>query len=193
MLNKKTIIILFIVMALVQLYVPARMIIDYETIIRRGEPFKFKIAPIDPLDPFRGKYITLQFREVMASVPDPNAWKNNENVYVSLTTDKKGFAVIQSVSKTKPDNKNHVEAKVGFIGSTNDKKIFIQFPFDRFYMEETKALDAETLYREAARDSSQIAYAMVYVKDGDAALTDVFINDVSIQKIVDDYNKKHEK
>ena len=193
MLNKKTIIILFLIMALVQLFVPAKMIFDYEHIIRAGEAYKFKIAPVDPLDPFRGKYITLEFKDVTASVADPAAWKNNEDVYVVLQKDKYGFAAIHTVSKTRPSQKNHVEARVGFVGSTNDKKIFIKFPFDRFYMEETKASDAETLYREAARDSGQVAYAMVYIKDGNAALTDVFINDVSIQKIVDDYNKKHEE
>lgn len=190
MFNKKTILILFVVMALVQLYVPAKMIINFETIIGSGTPFKFKIAPVDPLDPFRGKYITLDFTDVTASVPDPEAWRNGETIYVQLINDKNGYAIIQSVSKTKPDNKNFLEAKVGFIGSTNDKKLFVKYSFDRFYMEETKASDAETIYREAARDAKQVAYAMVYVKEGEAALTDVLINDVSIQKIVDDYNER---
>lgn len=187
--NKKTILILFIVMALVQLYVPAEMIMNYETTISAGTPFKLKIVPVDPLDPFRGKFITLEFKDVAASVPDPHAWHNGERIYVQLTNDKNGYAVIQSVSKTRPDDKNYVEAKVGFIGSTVEKQLLVKFPFDRFYMEETKASDAETIYRESARDPKQIAYALVYVKEGEAALTDVFINDVSIQKIVEKYNE----
>jgi uncharacterized membrane-anchored protein len=192
MFNKKTIIILFFVMALVQLYVPAKMIIDYETIISSGEPFKFKIAPVDPLDPFRGKYITLDFKDVTATVPDPNVWRNDETIYVQLTTDNSGYAMIRSVSKTKPLNNDFVEAKVGFIGSTNDKKLIVKYPFDRFYMEETKASGAEMIYREAARDPKQVAYALVYIREGEAALTDVFINDISIQKIVEDYNENQE-
>ncbi len=192
MFNKKTILLLFFIVALVQLYVPAKMIINYETIIRSGEPYKFRIAPVDPLDPFRGKYITLDFKDVTAQVPDPQAWRNNEKIYVELTTDPKGYAIIRSVSKTKPAHSNFIEAKVGFIGSTNDKNLFVKYPFDRFYMEETKASGAETIYREAARDPAQVAYALVYVHKGDASLTDVLINDVSIQKIVEEFNKKQE-
>ena len=55
-----------------------------------------------------------------------------------------------------------------------------------------KASGAESFYREAARDPKQTAYALVYVNKGAAALTDVLINEVSIQKIVEEYNSKHE-
>ena len=191
MFNKKTLLLLFVVMALVQLYVPARMILEYEMIIRTGAPFKFRIAPVDPLDPVRGKYITLDFKDVTATVNDPRLWEADEKVFVELANDPNGYAMISNVSKSKPSHPNFVSAKVGFTGSTNEKKIFIKFPFDRFYMEETKASGAETIYREAARDPNQVAYALVYVNEGESALTDVFINNVSIQKIVEDYNRKH--
>ena len=192
MFSKKIILLLFIIMALVQLFVPANMIISAETIMKNGRPFKFRIAPVDPLDPFRGKYITLDFKDITAQVPDPEAWHNNEKVYVELTTDPNGYAVIRTVSKTKPSHSDFVTAKAGFIGSTKEKKIFVKYPFDRFYMEETKASGAETIYREAARDPAQIAYALVYIHNGEAALTDVLINEVSIQKIVEEFNRKHE-
>ncbi len=192
MFNKRTVLLLFFVMVLVQWYVPAKMIINNEMVIRSGKPFKFKIAPVDPLDPFRGKYITLDFTDVTVPVSDPGAWQTDENIYVLLATDANGFAIIQSVSKTKPAHENFLEVKVGFTGSTNDKKIFVKYPFDRFYMEETKASGAESFYREAARDPKQTAYALVYINRGTAALTDVLINEVSIQKIVEEYNSKHE-
>ena len=46
-----------------------------------------------------------------------------------------------------------------------------QLPFNTFYMEETKAYDAEMAYVEANRDSlSNNIYALVYIKDDHAVL-----------------------
>ena len=61
MINKKTQIVLFVLVALAQLYVPAKMIWDQEDVLKNGSEYKFKTDPVDPNDPFRGKYITLSF------------------------------------------------------------------------------------------------------------------------------------
>lgn len=54
MTNKKTLLSVFILVAIVQLYVPAKMILDREDILDTGKEYKFKTEPIDPNDPFRG-------------------------------------------------------------------------------------------------------------------------------------------
>ena len=41
---------IFVLLALVQLYVPARMILQQEAILRTGRTYQFKTAPIDPSD-----------------------------------------------------------------------------------------------------------------------------------------------
>jgi uncharacterized membrane-anchored protein len=58
---KKTILPLFALTCLAQWFVPAQMIYDQEQVLREGKTYHFKTAPIDPSDPFRGKYITLSF------------------------------------------------------------------------------------------------------------------------------------
>ena len=57
--TKIIVIIAFIFMVFAQWYVPSKMILDREDILKNGEEFKFLTQPIDPSDPFRGKYITL--------------------------------------------------------------------------------------------------------------------------------------
>ncbi|MBA4241981.1 MAG: GDYXXLXY protein, partial [Sphingobacteriaceae bacterium] len=52
MANKKLLLVTFCVVALIQLYVPAKMIFDSEDILTTGKEFKFKTEPIDPNDPF---------------------------------------------------------------------------------------------------------------------------------------------
>lgn len=183
--SKKVLFPLFILVALAQLYVPAKMIWDKEDVLDSGKEYKFKTAPIDPSDPFRGKYIVLSYDENTIEIPDEHDWIRGEVVYVSMTEDKEGFAKIKSVSKEKIDlNQNFIKAKVGFITSFDTTKLTIDYPFDRFYMEESKAYDAELTYRESQRDTTKITYALVNVKNGDAVLKDVLIDGIPIRELV---------
>ncbi|HMB62545.1 MAG TPA: hypothetical protein VKN36_05700, partial [Eudoraea sp.] len=58
------------------------------------------------------------------------------------------------------------------------------YPFDRFYMEESKANEAELTYRQSQRDTSKITYALVRIKNGEAVLKDVMIDGISIRELV---------
>jgi len=188
--NKKYIISLFIVIALVQLYVPAKMIFDSENVLKSGVSFKFKVAPVDPNDPFRGKYVALRYADNFTEVLNENDWKAQEAIYVVLATDNEGFAMIQSVSKDRPtDTENYIAAVVDQVSNDKSNKLHIAYPFDRFYMDERKANDAEVAYNESMRvTATQITYALVYVKNGNAVLDDILIDGVSILDIVEKRN-----
>ena len=186
--STKVIFPLFILVALMQLFVPAQMIWNNEDVLETGKVFKFKTAPIDPNDPFRGKYVYLSFDNVRVEIPKENDWKRGEAVYVSLSEDADGFAEISSVSKTEPtETQDFVTAKVAFIDIYNKEKttMTIRYPFERFYMEESKAYDAELTYRESQRDTTKTTYALVHLKNGSAVLKDVLIDGVPIKELVD--------
>lgn len=183
--NKKLVIPAFLIMALAQIYFPAQIIFNSENIFREGKEFLFKIAPIDPTDPFRGKYIVLSFEETSARVSNALDWNYGDPVYVSLGTNEKGFASIQSISKDKPENSgDYVKASVSYVSGDSAAHVTIQYPFDRFYMEESKAYDAEIIYNESLRDTAQVTYALVAVKNGDAVVKDVVINGVPVREAV---------
>ena len=180
--SKKIIFLAFIVVALVQIYVPARIILDRAIVLSAGKEFKFKTAPIDPSDPFRGKYIDLNFNDNTVDIQNKDNWTRGETVFVLLTTDNNGFAKIRSVSKAKPlDSQDFLKAKVNYVDGS---KLSIEYPFDRFYMEESKAYDAELTYNRALPDTSQVAYALVNIKNGESVLKDVMINGIPIREIV---------
>ena len=182
--NKKYLILAFIVVALVQLYVPAKMIFDSENILKEGTAFKFNAAPVDPNDPFRGKYITLNYKETDFKVSNEMEWRRNEIVYVTLINDVEGYAKIQAVSKEKPSNTiDFVKATVDYVSSK--KVLHFHYSFNRYYMEESKAYDAEIVYNESLRNIKEHkTYALVYIKDGEAVLDDVLIDGISIKEIV---------
>ena len=174
---------IFLLVALVQLIVPVKMIMDKENVLSTGTEYKFRTEPIDPNDPFRGKYIVLNFDANSFEVQNDSFWHTDEPVYVLLGTDSAGFAKITDLIKQPPLNEkpDYVKAKIRY---AYDNRVTIDYVFNKFYMEETKAPEAENIYRSANRDTAQEVYALVNVKEGDAVIKDVMINGVSISKTI---------
>lgn len=187
---KKITIIGFILTCLAQLFIPAKMIMDQEDVLKTGTEFKFRTRPVDPNDPFRGKYVTLDFKDNRFIYREDSEIKfeGNENVFIEFTTDQDGFAKIAKVVKTKPTQPDYLETKVDYINPINsgETELWVYYPFDRYYMEESKAQPAEDAYREANRDTSQITYALVSIKNGSAVLKDVVIDGKSIKDLVEE-------
>jgi uncharacterized membrane-anchored protein len=182
--NKNIIITLFLFVVIAQLFVPSQMIYNQEDIINTGQIVKFQCEPIDPNDPFRGKYITLNFKETGIRVKNIKDWKSNETVFAKIETSKDGFAKIKSISKTEPtDNSICLKLKINYIAEYDDNKIYLDFPFNRFYMNENKAKNAEKVYAESTIDTKKITYALVATKNGEAVIKDVLIDNVSIKKL----------
>ncbi|MFI1744195.1 GDYXXLXY domain-containing protein [Thalassobellus sediminis] len=178
--------IVFIVVALAQLFIPAQMILNQESILKTGTAYKFKTQPVDPSDPFRGKYINLNY-DINSFKTTDSLWKRNEPMYVYLTNDSLSFAKIDVVSRNLlTENRNdYIKVKAGYYDNYS-KIINIQFPFNKYYMEETKAYDAEVAVRNRQRDSlPNNTYALVYVKEGEAVLEDVIIDEISIKDYVE--------
>ena len=183
--DKKILIAAFVVLVLVQLFVPARMILNRELVLSEGKVYKFRTAPIDPYDPFRGRYITLRYPENRVGVENENDWQRGENIHVALRVDEEGFARIGNGSREIPaSGEGYLKATVKSVSTNGSHQIRITYPFDRYYMEESKAFDAEEVYQDVMGDPEQVAYALVHIKDGVAVLKDVMIDGVSIREIV---------
>lgn len=189
--TKNILLIAFVIVAIIQLAIPGKMIWDKEKILITGKEFKFETAPIDPTDPFRGKYIVLDYKASRIHIDSANTWTEGDNIYVILTNDSKGFAMVDYVSKEKPTNySDFVKAKVHFVSGLDFKTLTVAYPFDRFYMEESKAYEAEQAYIKNQVDPSKTTYAVVSIKNGEAVLMDVMIDGVSIEEIVRENRKK---
>lgn len=175
---------IFIVVILAQLFVPAKMIFDQEKIISTGTPYKFKTQPVDPSDPFKGKYIHLNY-EMSSVTSTDTTWTNYQPIYVSLQTDSLGFAMIKAVTRNQPENGDYIKTSVDWYNYYNQTLNF-SFPFDEFYMNEAKAYDAELAHIEAQQDSlPNNTYGLVYVLNGKGVLENVFVNDIPIAEYVD--------
>lgn len=186
--NKNIIIIAFLILAIVQLAVPIQMILHNNEILSTGKLYKFKAQPIDPYDAFRGKYIYLNFDE--STIYTKDSIVENESYVAVLGTDKKGFAKIVKLRRKSIPQEDYITIKslYSYRVSENDKCFFVNlnFPFNRYYMNEYKAPKAEESYNSSVRDTSKNVYALIAVKNGEAIIKDVMIDGISIK----DYVKK---
>ncbi|WP_055434628.1 GDYXXLXY domain-containing protein [Lacinutrix algicola] len=177
---------LFILVVIAQLFVPMQMIFGQEAVLNNGKAYKFRTQPVDPSDPYRGKYITLRY-DINAAVSVDSTWERKQDIYVYFEEDSLGFAKLTEVSKAPLVNaKDYVKTQVNWYNKY-DSNVTFNLPFNRFYMEENKAKPAEDAFRIAQRDTlPNNTYALVYVKDGEAVLKDVIINEISIADYVEE-------
>ncbi|HEY0653046.1 MAG TPA: GDYXXLXY domain-containing protein [Chryseosolibacter sp.] len=184
-------IVLFVLMVAAQWFVPLSMVVESESLRTEGALFRFETQPIDPTDPFRGKYITLRYAASTFETTS-TLWHDTDvdtEIYLTVANDSAGFAKVTSASRTKPTGTEHY-FKARLVNHYSGKLV-THFPFERFYLEESKAKDAENVYNENNRDEQKSrAYAEVYIKDGKTYLHDVKIDGESLVDIVRKRNDK---
>ncbi len=160
--------ILFGLVALAQLAVPASMIWKREQTLRHGSVWRFRTAPVDPVDAFRGRYVALEFEaEGVEISPPPNA-NLNETVFVTLRQSADGFAEIDQVLSARPPGDAFIEAQLA--GKT------ISLPFDKYWVTERDAPAADAAYRALSRRDKRSAFVTVRVFRGDAALEQLYLD-----------------
>jgi len=188
---KKTAFIILGVVIAAQFLIPVSMILKHERVLRTGELYRFKTRPIDPADPFQGRYIWLGFEDDYISGVTENepAPEYNERVFVTLGTDPEGFCQLTNWSRTQPETGAFLKLKSNGSGYRWDSEVKenvylglrFKLPFTHFYMDETKAPRAEKLVREGTRTTN--CWASVRVLNGAALIEDVYVEGTPIREL----------
>jgi uncharacterized membrane-anchored protein len=183
---KYGLLLVFSLLIIIQWIVPGKIIWTKNQVLENGEVYKFQTEPIDPSNPFKGKYIILNFKENAYTDTIDRELTYGEVVYVIFNKNDAGYATIKNLSKTKPSgNFGYVKANVYYTSRQKASiTVHINYTFDEFYMDEFKAPKAENIYREANRDSLNRTYAVVKIWKGDAVIEDVLINDIPIKDLI---------
>lgn len=173
--------IIFLVVALAQISVPASMIWKRQRTLREGRLWKFRTAPVDPVDAMRGRYLALRFE---AEAFPHYEGLGGETVYVRLKEDANGFAIVDQVNEAPTGDDDTVAAEQrGFF----EGKQHVKFPFDRLWVTEASAVAAEKAYAEHSRREKVDAYVTVRVFAGDAAIEELYIGGQPLR----DYLRTH--
>jgi uncharacterized membrane-anchored protein len=179
--NKSILLLIFLLVAFLQLLVPANMIFQKNKTVVTGTLYKFKVKPVDPADPFVGRYVDLSFDQDTFVIKDSKFYADQQTIYVEIAQGIDSFAIIKNISLSPfKDTEHFITAKVAYI---QENRVHIEYPFTRFYMEESKAPEAETKVNIMLRDSTYLGYAEIFVYKGDAVVQDVKINNRTIKSL----------
>ena len=162
-----------------QLAVPASMILKRERVLAHGQAFKFRTAPVDPYDAFRGRYVALGFDRNSVAAPPGHDFARGQTVHVRLEEDADGFATFAEVLRERPDAAPYLTTKIQYVGGN---MVHLRLPFDRFYMDEDAAPAAEQAYWKYSASSNRNAHVQVRIEKGFAVLEDLYVDGQPIRE-----------
>lgn len=172
--------VIFGLAALAQWLVPLSGIKQHEQTLAKGTLFKLKCSAPDPYDPLRGRFLAVRPEQHEVTVPAGLKLQNGMHFYATLTTANDGLASITSISLTPPTSGDFIRLKSGYV---NSAKTQIQWPFDRFYINEKLAPEADKWFAENIRSAKGIL-AEVRVLNGRAVLADLSFDGKPLREIL---------
>lgn len=172
----------FAVLVVLQLAVPASMIEKRQSTLAQGAAYKFSIGPVDPYDPFLGRYLVLNLE--VATFPD---WKGEplhkgQTIFAVLAKDADGFATITNLSMDAPGRSDYLKARVAW---QSGQQVQLALPFSRYYLQEEAAQLAWRV-RPDPQQQPVPAYILVKLKAGFGVLEDLYFEDRPIMDYMRD-------
>jgi len=168
-----------------QLSVPASLMKANEKILKQGAVYKFKTAPVDPYDIFRGRYVALRSEQMTAPFSDQENKKLDQRKrigYAVIAVDQEGYAYVERLVAEKPEAGNYFKTTIGYSYSLPaDGTGYFTFPVDRYYMNEKKAPQAEDVYRQYSTREKREAYMLVRVLDGEMVIERLMIGNEPVE------------
>lgn len=170
---------LFLILAALQLTVPATMMARRELALHHGEQYRFRTAPVDPYDPFRGRYVTLRMKEGNVPLPEGIKLKRRQTVYAVVETDDDGFARIKRIRLDYQGGSDSFKVRVAYIGK---EEVRLALPFDRYYAEESRASAIERAYWRHSRSDKRDAFVLVRIRQGVAVIEDLYVEGMPVDE-----------
>lgn len=183
--KKRLIPILFACLVLIQLYVPISMIMQHELTLKNGTQYKFIVRPMDPYDAFRGRYVYINAEDAKVPVAEGEKLLYNQAVYVSVEKGSDGFANMTRVSALKPERGDYFKTKLRYgIPAYAGSMAEVNLPFERYYMEEKLAPEAEKAFFELSRVNRGDVYVTVRILGGTAVLERLYMKGLPVEEYI---------
>lgn len=162
---------------IIQWLVPAMMIVGQEVVLDKGQEIKIECQPIDPYDPFRGRYVRIRLNLTLPEdMKLPDEFYEQQRVFAHLVADEEGFVEVSKITAEEPENVLYVR------GNKPRWRNAFELGLDRYYMNEKLAPEAEKIVRNNIREDSTV-WASLKVWQGRAVLTGIFVDGVPIEDL----------
>ena len=168
--NKKTLFLLFAIAALLHLAFPLSMILRQEWTLKHGEQVLLRTQPVDPYDVLRGRYVALAFHENKIK-QSAEGLQRRQQVYAQYRIGEDGFAAVTNLVANRPKGFS-IPARVGWV---NAQQVNYQFTFNRYFLNENIAPEAEAAYRRMNRRGKTNTWVQVRVLKGHAVIEDLML------------------
>ncbi len=172
---------IFIVAALAQWAAPLSQIWIREQTLTKGTLIKLKCSAPDPYDPLRGRFLAVKPEQNTAPTPKDTPLPRDTRVYGALTIGTDGLATVSSISLTPPRQGDYISLKTTY--GSPDGKVYFLWPFERFYINEKLAPEADKWFQENIRSTTGII-AEVRVLKGRAVLADLSMDGKPFREIL---------
>ncbi len=176
--NKSLFFGIFVLVALLQWALPVSTIISKNHTSTSGKSFCFKVRPVDPAHPFSGRYMSLKFEQ--DNFPIKSGFKLNTgmSLYLEISSDSDDWAVVRDMSIVPfTHTSDYIKVTVQY---WDTERVYIQYPFEQYYMEEKKAQTADLRLSILLQEPDHRICAKVKLLNGTSVLEDIFIDDESI-------------
>jgi uncharacterized membrane-anchored protein len=174
--------IIFGVFAVIILMIPLYLILNSEDILENGHRHKIRLRGYDPFDPFRGKFLRLNYD---STIPCDIGLKDGEEAYILLEKDSLGFSHFAYAKSEKPDHDDYIKAELMYLydGMANIKIDNLT----KYFINEDKASEAEDVVQGFTRQRPNDIYVAVRVLDGEARLEDIFVEETPLLEYLESH------
>ncbi|WP_370309609.1 GDYXXLXY domain-containing protein [Sinimarinibacterium flocculans] len=173
---------------ILQWAVPGHLIRRGQQTLEQGTAYRFRTAPVDPVDPFRGRYVALDFEAARVPLPrGQGGYRRGQRVYAPIRVDDGGDAVLGAPLRQPPESGDWLEATVLWV---NADELRLRLPFDRYYLDEHHAPEVERRYRDTNRmpadgeDPRRPAWAQVRVRNGYALIEMLYVDGRPVSELM---------
>lgn len=168
--------------ALAQWAVPAIGVWQQEQTLSHGTRFRVKCSAPDPYDPLRGRYLVVRPEQTRAAWAGGTLPQGGQPLYGTFATGADGFATIDRLSVDRPESGEFIRVKAQWTGGD---QVHFQWPFERYYLNERIAPEADRWLAQNLRERRSVA-AEVLVLRGRAVLADLSLDGQSFREILEE-------
>jgi uncharacterized membrane-anchored protein len=172
--------ILFALVSLAQWAAPLSQIFKYERTLTNGTLIRLKCTAPDPYDPLRGRYLAVRPVQDEAPIAKGEKLLTGQHAYATLQTAADGLATLREIHAQPPTSGDYVRVTCNWESAD---KANVSWPFDRFYLNEALAPEADKWFSETIRDAKGII-AEVRVHQGLAVLENLTFDGKSLRDIL---------
>ena len=198
-LTMKTKKIIFLLYAVIILLVPIYLVVKSEGILTNGTLYKFKPQAYDPFDPFRGKFLRVNYDT--EGIKSDEDIEEGDRVYVSIGIDNEGYAFFDKAYKNPPSEGDYLHTIVTYVyyndyeyiqeegASSLEMGIEIPDHMNKYFINENKALDAENVFRWKREE----IYIGVRILNGEARIQDIYVEGQPLLIFLDENDIEYEE